>query len=127
MSSGAFARTAERTQRTKTPPDNWLGFVGDVLRFSGEVQFRSMLRIDGHFSGQVDSAEGTLIVSAGAQVRQAVINVAVAKINGTVEGDINASKEVILGPTADVTGKVSTHSLIIEEGAIINGSLHTNL
>jgi cytoskeletal protein CcmA (bactofilin family) len=127
VSSGAFARTAEHPQRLKTPQDNWLGFVGDVLRFSGEVQFRSMLRIDGHFSGQVDSAEGTLIVSAGAQVRQAVINVAVAKINGTVEGDINASKEVVLGPTADVTGNVSTRSLVIEEGAIINGSLHTNL
>ena len=127
MSSGAFARTAERPQRTKTPQDNWLGFVGDVLRFSGEVQFRSMLRIDGHFSGHVDSAEGTLIVSAGAQVRQAVINVAVAKINGTVEGDINASKEVVLGPTADVTGNVSTRSLVIEEGAIINGNLHANL
>lgn len=126
MSSGAFARTAERPQRIKTPQDNWLGFVGDVLKFSGEVQFRSMLRIDGHFSGHVDSAEGTLIVSAGAQVRQAVINVAVAKINGVVEGDINASKEVVLGPTADVKGKISTRSLVVEEGALINGSFHTN-
>ena len=125
MSSGAFARTAERPQRMKTPQDNWLGFVGDVLKFSGEVQFRSMLRIDGHFSGHVDSAEGTLIVSAGAQVRQAVINVAVAKINGIVEGDINASKEVVLGPTADVKGKISTRSLVVEEGALINGSFHT--
>lgn len=83
-----------------------------------------MLRIDGHFSGHVDSAEGTLIVSNGAQVREAVINVAVAKINGTVEGDINASKEVILGPTADVTGKVSTSLLTVAEGATINGSFH---
>ena len=122
MSSAVFARTADRPQRVKPPQDNWLGFVGDVLKFSGEVQFRSMLRIDGHFSGHVDSAEGTLIVSSGAQVRQAVINVAVAKINGIVEGDINASREVILGPTADVTGKVSTCSLVVEEGAIINGS-----
>lgn len=122
MSSGAFARTAERPQRLKTPQDNWLGFVGDVLKFSGEVQFRSMLRIDGNFSGHVDSVEGTLIVSSGAQVKDAVINVAVAKINGTVEGDINASQEVVLGPTADITGKVSTRSLIVEEGAIINGS-----
>ena len=121
MSSGAVARTADRPQRAKTPQDNWLGFVGDVLRFSGEVQFRSMLRIDGHFSGHVDSDDGTLIVSNGAHVQEAVINVAVAKINGTVEGDINASQEVVLGPTAEVTGKVSTASLIVEEGAIING------
>ena len=122
MSSGAFARTADRPQRTKTPQDNWLGFVGDVLKFSGEVQFRSMLRIDGHFSGHVDSAEGTLIVSTGAHVQHAVINVAVAKINGTVEGDINASREVELGPTADVTGNVSTRSLIVQAGAIVNGN-----
>ena len=121
VSSGAFARTADRPQRAKTAQDNWLGFVGDVLKFSGEVQFRSMLRIDGHFSGHVDSEDGTLIVSNGAHVQQAVINVAVAKINGIVEGDINASQEVVLGPTADVTGKVSTLSLIVEEGAIING------
>lgn len=124
MSSGAIARTAEHPQRVKPPQDNWLGFVGDVLKFTGEVQFKSMLRIDGHFSGHVDSAEGTLIVSNGAQVREAVINVAVAKINGTVEGDINASREVVLGPTADVTGNVSTSLLSVAEGATINGRFH---
>ena len=124
MSSGAVARTAEHPQRVKPPQDNWLGFVGDVIKFTGEVQFKSMLRIDGHFSGHVDSVEGTLIVSNGAQVRQAVINVAVAKINGIVEGDINASRELVLGPTADVTGKVSASLLTVEKGAIINGSLH---
>jgi cytoskeletal protein CcmA (bactofilin family) len=85
-----------------------------------------MLRIDGKFSGHVDSVDGTLIVSTGANVNQAVINVAVAKINGTVEGNINASKEVVLGPTADVTGKVSTPLLTIEEGAIVNGSFSSN-
>jgi cytoskeletal protein CcmA (bactofilin family) len=81
-----------------------------------------MLRIDGQFSGHVDSVEGTLIVSHGAHIKQAVINVAVAKINGTVEGDINATREVVLGPTADVTGTVSTRLLTVAEGAIVNGT-----
>jgi len=122
VSSQVVARAAESPQRTNTPKDNWLGFVGDVLKFTGEVQFRSMLRIDGHFSGHIDSSDGTLIVSAGAQVSQAVINVAVAKINGTVEGDINASKELVLGRTASVTGNVSARVLIVEEGALFNGT-----
>ena len=117
-----MATTAERPQRISTPKDNWLGFVGDVLKFTGEVQFRSMLRIDGHFSGHVDSADGTLIVSTGAQVSEAVINVAVAKINGTVEGDINASEELVLGPTANVTGKVSARKLSVAAGALFNGT-----
>ena len=122
MASQAAARGDERSQRPNKVKDNWLGFVGDVLKFTGEVTFRSMLRIDGHFSGSVTSTDGTLIVSAGAQITQAVIDVAVAKINGTVEGNIKASKEVMLGRTANVTGNVSAPALAVEEGALFNGN-----
>ncbi len=94
------------------------------MKFSGEVCFKSMLRIDGHFSGNVTSSDGTLIVSTGAEVTQAVINVAIARINGTVEGDIHATKELVLGRTASVTGKVSAPALVVEEGALFNGTCH---
>lgn len=124
VSTQALARSEERTQGKNINKDNWLGFVGDVLKFTGEVSFKSMLRIDGHFSGRVTSADGTLIVSNGAQLTQAVIDVAVAKINGTVEGDINARQELVLGRTATVTGNVSSRALIVEEGALFNGSFH---
>ena len=122
MSSQAVARSPEHVSGTNIAKDNWLGFVGDVLKFTGEVTFKSSLRIDGNFCGQVNSRDGTLIVSAGARVTRAMINVAVAKINGTVEGDINASKEVVLGRNASVTGNVSARDLIVEEGAVFNGS-----
>jgi len=88
------------------------------------VRFRSMLRIDGNFSGHVTSSDGTLIVSDGARLTQSVINVAIARINGSVEGDIRASKELVLGRTATVTGEVSAAALIVEEGAMLNGSCH---
>jgi len=108
--------------RTNVNKDNWLGFVGDVVNFTGEVCFKSMLRIDGNFSGNVISEDGTLIVSTGAQVTKAVIKVAVAKINGMVEGDILASKELVLGRTANVRGHVTSPALVVEEGAQLNGS-----
>ena len=120
MSAQAVATTKEPDQRVNIPKDNWLGFVGDVVKFSGEVTFKSSLRIDGNFSGQVSSPHGTLVVSTGANLREAVINVAVAKINGAVEGQVNAS-EVVLGRTAKVTGDVSAESLIVEDGALLNG------
>ena len=122
MSSPAVALSGESRRQATIQKDNWLGFIGDVLKFTGEVRFKSMLRIDGHFSGHVSSADGTLIISDGAQVTQAVINVAVARINGTVEGDIRASKELVLGRTASVTGVVRSPALIVEEGALFNGS-----
>jgi cytoskeletal protein CcmA (bactofilin family) len=109
-------------QASNINKDNWLGFVGDVVNFTGEVQFKSLLRIDGHFSGNVTSQNGTLIVSSGAQITKAVIKVAIAKINGTVEGDIVASKELVLGRTANVQGHVVAPALVVEEGALLNGS-----
>ena len=120
MSAQAVATTKERDQRVNIPKDNWLGFVGDVVKFSGEVTFKTSLRIDGKFSGQVNSANGTLVVSTGASLSEAVINVAVARINGAVEGQVHAA-EVVLGRTAMVIGDVSTQSLIVEDGALFDG------
>ena len=120
MSAQAVATTREREQRVNVPKDNWLGFVGDVVKFSGEVTFKTSLRIDGNFSGKVNSPNGTLVISTGANLSEAVINVAVAKINGAVEGEVNAA-EVVLGRTAKLTGDVSAQSLIIEDGALFNG------
>lgn len=129
MTTQASASRDERSQPrlvngsgANVNKDNWLGFVGDVVNFTGEVCFKSMLRIDGHFSGHVTSPDGTLIISTGAQVTKAVIQVAVAKINGTVEGDIRASKELVLGRTANVKGQVVSPALVVEEGAQLNGS-----
>jgi len=68
----------------------------------------------------VNSPNGTLVISTGANLSEAVINVAVAKINGAVEGEVNAA-EVVLGRTAKLTGDVSAQSLIIEDGALFNG------
>jgi len=129
MSTQARVSTDERGkprlvngQHGNVNKDNWLGFVGDVVDFTGEVSFRSMLRIDGRFSGNVTSPDGTLIVSTGAEVTKATIRVAVAKINGTVEGNILASKELVLGRTANVKGVVTAPALVVEEGAQFNGS-----
>jgi cytoskeletal protein CcmA (bactofilin family) len=126
MTTQAVAERGQPTlvngNRSNVNKDNWLGFVGDVVNFTGEVCFKSMLRIDGHFSGNVISQNGTLIVSTGAEVTKAVINVAVAKINGTVEGNIRATQQLVLGRTANVKGHVASPALIVEEGAQLNGS-----
>ena len=118
--SAQAARIKDSHQGINIPKDNWLGFIGDVVKFTGEVTFKTSLRIDGNFAGQVYSKDGTLTVSAGAYLSEAVIKVAVANINGTVEGEINAD-QLMLGRTAKVTGDVSARTLIVQEGAQFNG------
>lgn len=97
------------------------GFVGSGTAITGESTFKSMLRIDGRFSGRITSAGGTLIVGAGGQV-DANITVAVATIQGTVNGDVIATERIELGRASRLQGNIQTPSLIIEQGAVFEGS-----
>ncbi|HEU0252565.1 MAG TPA: polymer-forming cytoskeletal protein [Pyrinomonadaceae bacterium] len=97
------------------------GFVGGGTVVTGEANFKAMMRVDGHLSGRVSSTSGTLIVGNNGKV-DANIEVAVAVIHGTINGDIIATQRLELGRSAKVNGNIQTPSLIIEQGAIFEGS-----
>ena len=97
------------------------GFVGSGTTVTGESSFKSMLRIDGRFSGKITSSTGTLIVGAGGQV-DANVEVAVASIQGVVNGDVIAFQRIELGRAAKLNGNIQTPSLVIEQGAVFEGS-----
>lgn len=97
------------------------GFVGGGTILTGEANFKAMMRVDGHLSGRIGSTSGTLIVGANGKV-DANIEVAVAVIHGTINGDIIATQRLELGRAAKVNGNIQTPSLIIEQGAVFEGS-----
>jgi cytoskeletal protein CcmA (bactofilin family) len=96
-------------------------FVGSGTEITGEASFKSGFRVDGTFSGRISSVEGTLVVATDGRV-EASVAVAVAKIQGTLIGDIIATECIELARTANVTGNLQTPSLIIEPGAVFEGS-----
>ena len=97
------------------------GFVGSGTAITGEATFKSLLRIDGKFSGRIASPTGTLIVGAGGVV-DANIEVSIATIQGTVNGDIIATQRIELGRAGKLNGNIQTPSLMIEQGAVFEGS-----
>jgi cytoskeletal protein CcmA (bactofilin family) len=97
------------------------GFVGHGTVLTGETSFQAMLRVDGHLTGRVTSENGTLIVGSTGRV-DANILVAAASINGTINGDIIALEKIELGRTARVIGNIQTPRLVIEDGALFEGS-----
>ena len=100
---------------------NLSGFVGSGTVVTGEANFKAMMRVDGHLSGRINSASGTLIVGANGKV-DANIEVAVAIVHGTVNGDIIANQRLELGRAAKLNGNIQTASLMIEPGALFEGS-----
>ena len=97
------------------------GFVGSGTAFTGEATFKAMMRIDGQLSGRITSSSGTLVIGTNGKV-DANIEVAVATIHGTVNGDIIATQRLELGRSAKVNGNIQAPSLIIEQGALFEGS-----
>ena len=87
---------------------------------SGEISFRDMVRINGHIAGTVYSEHGTLIIDSGATV-DSKVDVAVAVVRGTVNGDIVAQQRIELGPSAKVFGNIWTRSISVEVGAVFDG------
>ncbi len=100
---------------------NLSGFVGSGTVVTGEANFKALMRVDGHLSGRVSSSTGTLIVGANGKV-DANIEVAVATIHGTVNGDIIATQRLELGRAAKLNGNIQTASLVIEPGALFEGT-----
>ena len=97
------------------------GYVGSGTVVTGEATFKAMMRIDGHLSGRISSSSGTLVVGTNGKV-DANIEVAVATIHGTVNGDVIATQRLELGRAAKVNGNIQSPSLVIEQGAIFEGS-----
>jgi len=97
-------------------------FVVDA-ELTGEFDFKGMVRVNGHIAGSVYSHTGTLFVDAEAKV-DAMIDVAVAVIGGTVSGDIVARDRVELGPSSRIYGNIWTRAIVIKDGAIFEGVCH---
>jgi cytoskeletal protein CcmA (bactofilin family) len=97
------------------------GFVGNGTVLTGETTFQAMLRVDGHLTGRVSSDGGTLVIGGTGRVDANVL-VAAAVINGIVNGDIIAQDRVELGRTARVVGNIQSPRLMIEDGAVFEGT-----
>ncbi len=97
------------------------GFVGNGTTLNGETNFQAMFRVDGHLTGSITSESGKLVVGSTGKV-DANVTVATAIISGTVNGDIVATEKIELGRTARVVGNIQTARLIIEDGAVLEGS-----
>jgi cytoskeletal protein CcmA (bactofilin family) len=119
--SASRAMTESETLARDIKEGTLSGFVGGGTVVTGEANFKAMMRVDGHLSGRVSSASGTLIVGANGKV-DANIEVAVAVIHGTINGDIIATQRLELGRAAKVNGNIQTPSLIIEQGAVFEGT-----
>jgi len=96
-------------------------FIDQGSEFSGKLSFQDTVRIDGRFEGEIKS-ENTLIVGETGSI-QATISSQTVIVSGEIQGDVEARTLLHLHKSARLTGNVKTKSLVIEEGAVLNGQI----
>lgn len=93
--------------------------LGSGCKFTGDVDAKGTIRIDGEFQGKVVATEGVIVGKTG--IVRGEIHSANVAISGTVEGNIIAKRKVELESGAKLIGDVESMSLVIEDGVFFEG------
>ena len=115
---------AVRRDRAEVAPGQPLGpesVIDAASVLDGRLRVGNHLRIEGEARGEIQ-CDGTLTIAegglVGAQVR--ADNVVVA---GTLTGDVTCRHRLEILPTGRLAGTIMTGSIVIQEGAVIEGTL----
>jgi cytoskeletal protein CcmA (bactofilin family) len=92
--------------------------------FIGKLYCQGSTRIAGEIEGEVIS-EGLLVVEQTALIKGDITADEVV-VHGRVEGTIHSKGRVSLAPNCLIDGDVHSKSLVMAEGAALNGAVHMN-
>ncbi len=128
MARGSFLRNLGVEEAGSQAPEAAAGgpltaFIDQGSTFEGKLSFQDTVRIDGRFRGEI-SSENTLIVGESGEI-EATVRSRNVIISGRVTGDVFASNQLVLHKTGKLEGDVETGSLLVEQGAILNGRVTT--
>ncbi len=109
----------------ETPPDKIDTVIGKECTFNGKITGKGLIRIDGVVDGEVAN-QGDLIIGESGKV-EAGLKARNITIAGQYAGTLEAEGKLELKKTASAIGNFKANDLLVEEGAIISGSMEMQL
>ena len=95
------------------------GFLDAGSHIQGELSFDDTFRVDGRLTGKAVS-RGNLVVGENGEV-EAEIEVGSIFVSGTVKGHVKARERIEIAAGGKVFADIETPSLVVEDGAILQG------
>lgn len=87
---------------------------------NGDLVSDSNVLIDGEMNGNI-SCSGKVIIGSTGKIKGNLVCVH-AEIQGTIDGEVTVEGLLTLTSTARIKGDIQTAKLVIQEGAIFEGS-----
>jgi cytoskeletal protein CcmA (bactofilin family) len=113
---GPSARSDQRGSSVAEAP---MSIISSGMKITGDLECTSIVKVDGRIDGSVTGARQVLLGRGGAVHGNVIADEVV--IGGVVDGAILAAERLELQGTAVVNGDIETKSIIVLEGARING------
>ena len=109
-----------RGKQAESGTDRWLEVDASM---TGTLAFKDPvnLQINGQFEGTLDT-KGNLSIGQKATVKATIQGESIS-ISGTVNGQVTATSRIELLPSARVTGKLISPRVIMQDGAILHGTI----
>lgn len=102
-------------------PNDLNAFLGVGTEYRGKLSFVGTVRIDGLFEGEI-STDGTLVLGKEAVIRGQV-NVGNLSSCGKIYGDVAVKGRAVLQKESTLMGSLVSPTLVVEQGAILEGSI----
>jgi len=114
-----------KSKKHQSPNIHFDTLVSAKTQIEGDLQFSGGLHIDGLIRGTIraeEDSEAIVRISDIGEIDGDVIAPHII-VNGTVHGDVYASKHIELAPNASIMGNVYYHLIEMAMGAEVNGNL----
>lgn len=109
------------TQATAVAGGN-MANIGKSITLKGDLSGNEDLVIEGHVEGRVDLPSNQLTIGANGSC-SAEVHAKNVVVIGKVNGNVIATERIEIQATGLVNGDVSAPKLIVQEGAVVNGSI----
>ena len=101
-----------------------VNILSEGTHMKGDINAKSDIRVAGTVEGEAIS-KGKLIITISGKIKGNITSNE-ADIAGSVEGQVKVSDKLTLRKNAVIDGDIHAKTLIVEEGAQINGSCRMN-
>jgi cytoskeletal protein CcmA (bactofilin family) len=112
--------TSKEEKRVAEEISNSTNNIGKGTFLEGNIETYGNIRIEGKVTGHVKS-KSKVVLGASSQVEGNITSLN-ADIEGEVKGKIEVAELLVLKATAIIHGDIVTGKLVVEPGAVFNGS-----
>jgi cytoskeletal protein CcmA (bactofilin family) len=112
---------ASKAGRTAAATETTLSIISAGTTITGDIECGGVLKIEGRVDGNVRRARQVMLARDGAISGDVTAQEVV--LGGVIDGNVTATDRLELQTSAVVNGDIATKSIVVMEGARINGGV----